>query len=233
MHRWLVRVCVADLQLQHAEPFAAIHERDPPGGVGGDDLTSGEGTASHRSLEQVGLAKGAGRGEHAQAFQRVVGDVHLSSCGPQQDPGGVDHATDVGRTVLPSRIQQGAHRPSEQLVIRCLLWRAHVGPSVRSRPILPVLRNPHVTTTFYDEIMKIDLFVDLNTEDESGYSCPCADQASDPSVVKGRQLVVGSGSAVSLAEVIDVGANLPTGIGRSVPYQSGGNGMFIGRRRWS
>lgn len=56
--------------------------------------------------------------------------------------------------------------------------------------------------------MKIDLFVDLNCEDETGYPWTYADQASDPCVVvKGRWLVVGSGSAVALAEVIDVGAD--------------------------
>jgi hypothetical protein len=56
--------------------------------------------------------------------------------------------------------------------------------------------------------MKIDLFVDLNTEDETGLPWTFIDQASDPSlVVPGRVLVVGAGTAVSLAEVVDVAAD--------------------------
>ena len=54
--------------------------------------------------------------------------------------------------------------------------------------------------------MKIDLFVDLNTEDETGLPWSYLDQATDPTViVLGRLIVVGSGSAVATAEVIDVG----------------------------
>jgi hypothetical protein len=53
--------------------------------------------------------------------------------------------------------------------------------------------------------MKIDLFVDLNTEDETGLPWTYLDQASDPSVVvPGRLIVVGAGSAIAIAEVIDV-----------------------------
>jgi hypothetical protein len=56
--------------------------------------------------------------------------------------------------------------------------------------------------------MKIDLFVDLNTEDETGLPWTYADQARDPSiVVPGRLLVVGAGSAVAVAEVVDVAAD--------------------------
>ncbi|MEO8266161.1 MAG: hypothetical protein ABI706_11725 [Ilumatobacteraceae bacterium] len=56
--------------------------------------------------------------------------------------------------------------------------------------------------------MKIDLFVDLNTEDETGFPWTYLDQAEDPSlVVPGRLIVVGSGSAVAIAEVIDVAAD--------------------------
>ena len=52
------------------------------------------------------------------------------------------------------------------------------------------------------------MFVDLNTEDETGYPWTYADQASDPSIaVKGCWLAVRPGSAVALAEVIDVGAD--------------------------
>jgi hypothetical protein len=54
--------------------------------------------------------------------------------------------------------------------------------------------------------VKIDLFVDLNTEDETGLPWSYLDQATDPSVVvPGRVIVVGSGSAVAVAQVIDVG----------------------------
>lgn len=56
--------------------------------------------------------------------------------------------------------------------------------------------------------MKIDLFVDLNTEDETGFPWTYLDQAADPSVVvPGRLIVVGSGSALAIAEVIDVAAD--------------------------
>jgi hypothetical protein len=53
--------------------------------------------------------------------------------------------------------------------------------------------------------MNIDLFVDLNTEDETGFPWTYLDQAIDPSVVvPGRLILVGAGSAVAIAEVIDV-----------------------------
>jgi hypothetical protein len=53
--------------------------------------------------------------------------------------------------------------------------------------------------------MRIDLFVDLNTEDETGFPWTYLDQAVDPSVVvPGRLIVVGAGSAVAIAEVLDV-----------------------------
>ena len=53
--------------------------------------------------------------------------------------------------------------------------------------------------------MKIDLFVDLNTEDETGLPWTYLDQANDQSVVvPGRLIVVGAGSAIAIAEVIDV-----------------------------
>ena len=56
--------------------------------------------------------------------------------------------------------------------------------------------------------MKFDLFVDLNTEDETGLPWSYLDQAVDPSVVvPGRLIVVGSGSAVAMAQVIDMGTD--------------------------
>jgi hypothetical protein len=54
--------------------------------------------------------------------------------------------------------------------------------------------------------MKIDLFVDLNTEDETRLPWSYVDQAVDPSVVvPGRLIMVGSGSAGSAVQVIDDG----------------------------
>jgi hypothetical protein len=51
-------------------------------------------------------------------------------------------------------------------------------------------------------------FLDLNTEDETGLPWSYVDQAVDPSVVvPGRLIVVGSGSAVRVAQVIDVGVD--------------------------
>jgi hypothetical protein len=56
--------------------------------------------------------------------------------------------------------------------------------------------------------MKIDLFVDLNTEDETGFPWTYLDQASNPAVVvPGRLIVVGAGTAVAIAEVMDVGSD--------------------------
>jgi hypothetical protein len=56
--------------------------------------------------------------------------------------------------------------------------------------------------------MKIDLFVDLNTEDETGFPWTYLDQASNPAVVvPGRLIVVGAGTAVAIAEVMDVGTD--------------------------
>jgi hypothetical protein len=56
--------------------------------------------------------------------------------------------------------------------------------------------------------MRIDLFVDLNTEDETGLPWTYLDQADDPSsVVVGRRLVVGAGDAIAIAEVIDIRAD--------------------------
>ena len=56
--------------------------------------------------------------------------------------------------------------------------------------------------------MKIDLFVDLNTEDETGLPWTYLDQAPDPTViVPGRLVVVGAGSAIAIAEVVDVASD--------------------------
>ena len=54
----------------------------------------------------------------------------------------------------------------------------------------------------------VDLFVDLNTEDETGLPWTYLDQAPDQSViVPGRMIVVGAGSAIAVAEVVDVAAD--------------------------
>lgn len=56
--------------------------------------------------------------------------------------------------------------------------------------------------------MKIDLFVDLNTEDETGFPWTYLDQATNPAVVvPGRLIVVGAGTAVAIAEVMDVASD--------------------------
>jgi hypothetical protein len=53
--------------------------------------------------------------------------------------------------------------------------------------------------------MKIDLFVDLNTEDETGLPWTYLDQAKDPSVVVvGHRIVVGAGNAIAIAEVVSI-----------------------------
>jgi hypothetical protein len=53
--------------------------------------------------------------------------------------------------------------------------------------------------------VKIDLFVDLNVEDDTGLPWTYLDPADDPSkVVPGRLIVVGAGSAIAIAEVVDV-----------------------------
>jgi hypothetical protein len=51
----------------------------------------------------------------------------------------------------------------------------------------------------------LDLRVDLNTIDETGLPWAFLDDAADPSVVEpGRYLVVGSGDARAVAQVVDV-----------------------------
>ena len=53
--------------------------------------------------------------------------------------------------------------------------------------------------------MKVDLFVDLNGEDETGLPWTYADQADDPSsIIAGRVVRVGSGNVSCLAEIVDV-----------------------------
>lgn len=57
-----------------------------------------------------------------------------------------------------------------------------------------------------DTIVDIDLPLDLNSIDDTGLPWTYLDQARDASrVVPGRHLVVGSGAAVAVAVVVDVG----------------------------
>ena len=51
----------------------------------------------------------------------------------------------------------------------------------------------------------IDIDVDWNTQDDTGLSWTFADEAADPSqIVPGAFVVAGRGSAVAVAEVVDV-----------------------------
>lgn len=57
-------------------------------------------------------------------------------------------------------------------------------------------------------IVDIDLPLDLNTIDETGLPWTYLDQAGDASrVIPGRHLVVGSGAALAVAVVVDVGVD--------------------------
>ena len=52
---------------------------------------------------------------------------------------------------------------------------------------------------------EIDLFVDLNTEDDSGLPWTFLDEARDPNaIVPGRYLIVGAGSVSAVAQIVDV-----------------------------
>ena len=56
---------------------------------------------------------------------------------------------------------------------------------------------------------EIDLRVDLNGMDETGMPWGFLDEACDPTVVvPGRHLLVGAGSAVAVAVVIDVDGDI-------------------------
>lgn len=54
-------------------------------------------------------------------------------------------------------------------------------------------------------LKRLDLRVDLNTIDETGLPWAFLDDAADPSVVvPGRYILVGSGQARAVAQVIDI-----------------------------
>jgi hypothetical protein len=55
------------------------------------------------------------------------------------------------------------------------------------------------------ETDRLDLPVDLNTIDDSGLPWAFLDAAADPSLVKpGRFIIVGSGAARAVAQVVDI-----------------------------
>jgi hypothetical protein len=52
----------------------------------------------------------------------------------------------------------------------------------------------------------IDIDVDWNTQDDTGMSWTFRDEATDPSrIVAGAYVVAGRGTAVAVAEIVDVG----------------------------
>jgi len=54
----------------------------------------------------------------------------------------------------------------------------------------------------------IDLFVDFNTEDDTGLSWTYADKAKDPSrIVPGRYVVAGMSGATAVVKIVDVDAD--------------------------
>ena len=54
----------------------------------------------------------------------------------------------------------------------------------------------------------IDLFVDLNTEDDTGLPWTFRDEARDPSViVAGRYVIVAAGDVAAVAQIVDVGGD--------------------------
>lgn len=56
--------------------------------------------------------------------------------------------------------------------------------------------------------LAIDIDVDWNTMDDTGLPWTFADRAADPSkIVPGAFVIAGRGSAIAVAEVIDVGAD--------------------------
>lgn len=55
-------------------------------------------------------------------------------------------------------------------------------------------------------VVPIDIYVDWNTMDDTGAPWTFVDEAADPSkIVAGAFVVAGSGTAIAIAEVLDVG----------------------------
>lgn len=52
----------------------------------------------------------------------------------------------------------------------------------------------------------VDIYVDWNTQDDTGLPWTFADQAGDPSlVVAGRYVIAGHGDAIAVAQIVAVG----------------------------
>jgi hypothetical protein len=55
---------------------------------------------------------------------------------------------------------------------------------------------------------EIELFVDFNSEDDTGLSWTYADKAKDPSrIAPGRYVVAGMSGATAVVQIVDVGAD--------------------------
>lgn len=76
----------------------------------------------------------------------------------------------------------------------------------------------------------IDLFVDLNSEDDTGLPWTFLDTARDPSaVVPGHYLVVGAGEVAAVAQVVDVEDDGVVHV-RPVPGPVSANAHLLGDR---
>jgi len=54
----------------------------------------------------------------------------------------------------------------------------------------------------------IDIDVDWNTQDDTGLPWTFLDEAANPSrIVQGASVIAGRGSAIAVAEVVDIGAD--------------------------
>ena len=77
---------------------------------------------------------------------------------------------------------------------------------------------------------EIDLFGDLNTEDDTGLPWTFVDEARDPTlIVPGRFVVVGASSVSAVAEIIDVGADGVVHV-RPIPGPVSTNAHLLGDR---
>ena len=56
-----------------------------------------------------------------------------------------------------------------------------------------------------DEALRVDLVVDLNSEDDSGLPWTFLDEARDPAIIReGAWIIVGEGSVRAVAQVIEI-----------------------------
>ncbi len=78
--------------------------------------------------------------------------------------------------------------------------------------------------------IEIDLFVDLNTEDDTGLPWTFLDEARDPAVVvAGRYFVVGAGDVAAVAQVVDIGDDGVVHV-RPLPGPVSANAHLLGDR---